>query len=145
MEHDMSENAGIRIKAVVLGFVTDLGCSLTVAFAYGLILGVSMALKGIPPEEIHTQLQGPVVLIPGLVFGFGFTILGGYVAGRIAKYAEILHGGIVGGIGIILGVFFYGSLPLWYSIVSFAGVIPAGMAGGCLARQTHQKTDNTPS
>lgn len=135
----MSKKTGIEIKAIVLGFLTDLGGSLVVGFAYGVILGITMVLKGIPQEDIATQLQGPVVLIPGLIIGFGFTLLGGYVAGRIAKYSEILHGGIVGGIGILLGLLLCGSLPLWYNIISFAGVVPVGMAGGYFAKPKNEK------
>jgi len=138
----MTDKGGIRIKAIVLGFVTDLGGSLVVGIGYGVVLGISMAVKGIPPEEIATLLQGPITLIPGLVFGFGFTLLGGYVAGRIAKHSEILHGGIVGLIGILLGVLFCGSLPLWYNIISFAGVVPVGMLGGYFANRQHMKADN---
>ena len=138
----MPKKTRIRIKAIVLGFVTDLGGSLVVGIAYGVVLGISMAVTGIPLEEIATCLQGPVVTIPSLFIGFGFTLLGGFVAGRIAKHSEILHGGIVGGVGILLGFFLCGSLPLWYNIISFAGVIPVGMAGGYLAKQKHMKKDN---
>ncbi len=138
----MSEKKGIRIKAVVLGFVTDLGGSLVVGFAYGVILGISMTIKGIPPEEIAIRLQGPVALVPSLVIGFGFTLLGGYVAGRIAKRSEILHGGIVGVIGISLGLLLCGDFPLWYNIIVFAGVVPVGMAGGYFAKKKHNKACN---
>ena len=60
-------------------------------------------------------------------------MLGGYVAGRVSKTHEVLHGGIVGGIGLLFGLLFWTSLPLWYSIVSLLGVIPCGMLGGRIA------------
>jgi hypothetical protein len=47
----------------------------------------------------------------------------------------MLPGGIVGGIGIVFGILFAASLPLWCTIVSSAGVVPFGMVGGFLARQ----------
>ena len=139
----MTENKRIRIKAVVLGCLTDLSGSLAVGLVYGVVLGISMAVKGIPQEEIGTRLQGLIVLIPSFFIGFGFTLLGGFVAGRIAKHSESLHGGIVGAIGILLGFLFYGSFPLWYNIISFAGVVPAGMAGGYLAKQRRKKLQNS--
>jgi len=58
------------------------------------------------------------------------SILGGFVAGRVSKKFEFLHGGIVGFIGILFGVLFWTTLPLWYIIVSLVGVVRLGMLGG---------------
>ncbi len=37
-----------------------------------------------------------------LIIGLGFTVLGGYAAGRTAKRAELLNGAAVAALGIIL-------------------------------------------
>jgi len=138
----MTDKTGISIKAVVLGFLTDSGGSIVVGIAYGLVICIGLLIKGVPPDKIVTHLHGPVIEIPSLFFGFGCTLLGGYVAGRIAKHSEILHGGLVGALGIPLGFLVCGSLPLWVNIVTFAGLVPAGLLGGHLAKQKHQKPND---
>jgi hypothetical protein len=130
----MTDKKGISIKAIVLGVLADIGGSLVVGIAYGIVLAAIMVIKGIRPEEIGAHLQGPIIEIPSLFIGFGFTLLGGFVAGRVAKQSEILHGAIVGALGIPLGFLVCGSFPLWFNIISCAGVLPAGMAGGYLAK-----------
>ena len=139
----MTEKKGIRIWAIAIGLATDLGGSVLAGTAYGVVLTICMLVRGISPETVATRLQGPVVEVPGLLIGFGFTLLGGFVAGRIAKRSEILHGGIVGGIGLPLGFLFCAALPLWYNIISFAGIIPVGMVGGYLALQRNRKAAMT--
>ena len=131
----MTDKTGIRIKAVVLGVLADIGVSLVAGITYGIGLTVCLFIKGIRPEEIGAHLQGPLILIPSLFIGFGATLLGGFVAGRIAKHSEILHGAIVGALGIPFCFIDVGSFPLWFAIVSCVGLVPAGMAGGYLAKQ----------
>lgn len=131
----MTDKTGIRIKAIVLGVLADIGVSLVVGIAYGIGLTVCLFIKGIRPEEIGAHLSGSVILIPSLLIGFGATLLGGFVAGRVAKQSEILHGAIVGALGIPLCFIDVGGFPLWFTIVSCVGLAPAGMAGGYLARK----------
>lgn len=94
-------------------------------------------------NQIEAYLHGPIVLILGMVIGFAFTILGGFVAGRVSKKFEVLHGGIVGFIGILFGVLFWTTLPLWYIIVSLVGVVPLGMLGGRIAEVSRNRSFET--
>lgn len=130
----MTDKKGISIKAIVLGFLTDAGGSIVVGIAYGIVLAVCMIIKGTPPEKIGAQLTGPMLFIPSLFIGFGFTLLGGFVAGRVAKRSEVLHGAIVGALGIPWCFLDVGAFPLWFTIVSCVGLAPTGMAGGYLAK-----------
>jgi hypothetical protein len=138
----MTEGRGISAKAVLLGALVDFGSSLAVGFVAGFIWVIALAAQGVPADEmIDDPPDGLPVIIPSLVLGFGATVLGGYVAGRIAKQAEVLHGGIVGAIGIPLGfvsaLVSPAELPLWFHIVSFVGIVPVGMTGGFLAKRIH--------
>lgn len=136
----MTENRRISIKALLLGALTDIGGSLVVGSVFGLLIGIVLAVLGVPQNRMDAHLQGLAVLIPSLVIGFGFTVLGGFVAGRVSKSYEVMHGGIVGCIGIVFGLFFWASLPLWYNIASLLGVVPCGMLGGRIAATTRHKT-----
>jgi len=70
--------------------------------------------------------------------GAASTMLGGYVAGRVATSAEWLQGGAVGvialAIGLLSGVERIVVLPRWYVATVFLAVVPAGALGGLVAR-----------
>jgi hypothetical protein len=137
----MTEKKGIRFIAVLLGALTDNGCSLVCGLGYGIMFGIVLGVMGIPIDE---GTRSPLFLIPSLFLGFGGTVLGGYVAGRVARQSEILHGGIVGALGILMGLLFKAALPLWFNVVSFVGVLPFGMAGGYIARWQRERAENRP-
>jgi hypothetical protein len=88
---------------------------------------------------MDAYLNGPIFLISVAVIGWGFTILGGFIAGRVSKCREILHGGIVGFIGILLGLLFWASTPVWLNVTSLIFVVPCGMLGGRIAEFTNNK------
>ena len=129
----------INIKALMLGVLVDEGGSLTTGAILGVITGIVLASKGVQQNEIQTYLHSPFVLIPNLIIGLGFTVLGGFVAGRVSTSNEVLHGGIVGFITIFFGILFWTTLPLWFKIIPFITNVPFGMLGGRIAETTHEK------
>ena len=129
----------INIKALMLGVLVDEGGSLTTGAILGVITGIVLASKGVQQNEIQTYLHSPFVLIPNLIIGLGFTVLGGFVAGRVSTSNEVLHGVIVGFITIFFGILFWTTLPLWFKIIPFITNVPFGMLGGRIAETTHEK------
>ena len=130
----------LRFKAIFWGVLVDTIGTLTVATA----LFLSMAAAGIPEAEIIVRIRGFSGLMLMLILGLSFTLIGGYVAGRTAGRVEILHGAIVAGTGMVLGLFFREpNLPLWYEMVSFTAMIPIGMTGGYIAREGNVKRNLT--
>jgi hypothetical protein len=126
----------LRFKAILIGVCVDTFGTLIVATA----LFSAMAAAGIPEAEINIRLHGMSGLSLMMILGLCFTVIGGYVAGRTAGRVEILHGAIVAGIGLVLGLFFREpGLPLWYEAAGFAAMIPAGVAGGYIAREGSAK------
>jgi hypothetical protein len=126
----------LKFKAILWGALVDTIGTLTVATA----LVLALAASGIPEAEIAARMRGFSGLMLMLILGLGFTLIGGYVAGRTAGQLEILHGAIVAGIGLVPGLFLRDpGLPLWYETISFAAMIPIGMAGGYLAREGNVK------
>ena len=130
----------LRIKALALGVLTDVGGSLLFGGVLGAVFGIYFAMHDLPENEITSRLQGPGFLIPSLFMGLAFVALGGYVAGRIAKAHEVLHGGLVGGFSLVTGLFFWSSTPLWYGIASVLACVPCGMLGGRFAANRQHGT-----
>jgi hypothetical protein len=125
-----SLHIGLFSKAVVAGAVTDTVCT---TFILSLLM-VSLTAAGISESEILVRMKSPSGLLLGLIIGLGCTVLGGYVAGRIARRSEAALGASVAVVGMVFGAFFReGDLPLWHDIVGFAAMIPCGIAGGRFA------------
>jgi putative membrane protein (TIGR04086 family) len=130
----------INALAIFLGVATDLGTALGGGVAIGVVIAFMMLAEGTPPQEVQAQLEGPLVQWIGVLLGFGSTLLGGYVAGRVAGCRHMLHGLIVGILGLLIGLLL--SLLLgrwsveWPTIASFLGGIPIATLGGWLAAGT---------
>ncbi len=136
----MSEKRGVNIKALFLGALASLGTSLVTGFIVGVIYALVLIAQGVHPDKIEPFMIGTNFLVVGLNLGFVCTTLGGYIAGRISQHAEVLHGGLVGGVLIVTGLLSIAFYPMWFSIVSFIGLVPSGMAGGLLASRSRQRT-----
>ena len=100
-----------KILAVVTGVIVDLGGTNIVAGIYTAILAFGMAAKlaqeNLSSAEIQSRLMSELTTsnigmsIPMIVFGILLSILGGYVAGKIARQNEIVYG-LATGIGVLL-------------------------------------------
>lgn len=130
----------IKLKAVIVGAIVDNVGTIAVM----LLLMTALASQGISQEEIVARMKSPSGLLLNLILGLGCTFLGGYVAGRMARRSEVLHGALVAGAGMVLALVYRESgIPLWYDIIGFAGMLPAGMLGGHTARQRQKSGEGT--
>jgi hypothetical protein len=78
-------------------------------------------------------------MLPSLLLGLAFTMLGGFVAGRISARSERLHGTIVGSVSLVLTLLLWplsASVPPWHAAVALLGAVPLGLLGGYLAAIT---------
>jgi len=84
--------------------------------------------------------QNDGYLLSGLLLGTFSTVLGGYVAARVAKSLPLFNAFAVGVIGIATGVLLGGSgdSPLWFSAIGYISTIPMAIVGGLLARNSMQ-------
>ena len=91
--------------ALTAGVLTDLGGTNLVGGAYILVLVLqkasSLAALHVPQAEIQTRLirefyANWVNSLPMLLIGLTFSVLGGYLAGRVARYAQVGFGAGVG-------------------------------------------------
>ena len=124
MEAPQSKAAPERIKwiAVVAGYLLDYVISLIV-HAIGAQFDPGLA------TQISLATAAGVVTACMLVLSTG---IGGYLAGRLAPAERVLHGALVGGLGIFLMLIFslFGqSQPLTAILLQCVAVVVGGLGG----------------
>lgn len=126
----MSKFYDIKFKAVIVGAIVDNAGT----FLFMTILASALLSTGLSVDQVMNRMKSMSGQLLELIAGLGWTVLGGYVAGRIARRAEVLQGALVAALGMIVALIFWeGGTPVWVNIAGFAGMLPAGMGGGYLA------------
>ena len=134
---------GLQIRSIVAGMVVDYLGTYVAMYAY-LVIFVSRQLfeRGeLSDEAIRSFLTSPEGLLVGFVIGSLCTVLGGFVAGRMAKNLEVKHGAFVG-IGSALVSMLEQTMsegpslvPQWYLLISYFASLPLGALGGYIAER----------
>jgi hypothetical protein len=80
-------------------------------------------------------------LLANLLLGTFSTVLGGYIAARIAKSLPLFNACAVGVVGIAAAILLGGQSdsPWWFNAVGYLTTIPAAIVGGWLARRESKK------
>ena len=115
----------ISIKGIIIGLI--------VMVILDTISGISMVLifaEGFTPEAIETIEGQTNPLIFSLVFGTLSVVVAAYIAAKFGKLAPYKNSIVIGVIGLIAGIFFITSFPMWFNILQFLTVIPAALLGG---------------
>ena len=122
------------LLAVVAGYVV---------MVVGVIAMTAVAGKlfaGAVPAE-GSSTTGYLIL--NLLYGFAFALLGGYVAGVIARRGPVLHAIAVAVVMVIMAFIamktYAGQEPSWYQRGHFGTAIPALFGGWIRARQVSRK------
>lgn len=131
---------GIRPKAVFLGIAADLGATVLAMIMLGAFLGIGAGAENLSDEEkrrlLEQAVQDPNYLLLGGLLGLLATVLGGYVAARVAGVAPLLNAACVGAFGVLLGIFSLGEAPFWFGVIGLLLTPAAAIAGGVLWRRT---------
>ena len=135
--------SGLRVGAVLVGFIVDnVATALAGILIYFLILlRVGWNLEGeIPEEALESASDSAEFLVSMAIVGTLCTVLGGYVASRRAARFYVRHGAFVGIADILLGLVLLAVSPpepswLWFDLLGFIVVVPAGATGGYLAKR----------
>ncbi len=138
------------------GVLTDLLGTILVSGAYILVLALqkasALAALHVPQAEIQTRLirefyANWVNSLPMLLIGLTFSVLGGYLAGRVARYAQVGFGAGVGFgtflVSIAITLIFRlptAPAPFWKSFLRLALSLGACTLGGLLAYITRNRT-----
>ena len=137
---------GLKIRPIIIGAVVDYVATYAVVTLYLIFVYMKEPLEkgGVPTEALQEALKEMLSsqqgLLDLLIIGALCTVLGGYVAGRLARAEEIKHGALVGAVALIVGVLQTGMageaspVPYWHELLGYLLAIPAGALGGFLAQ-----------
>ncbi|TAK07616.1 DUF3792 family protein [bacterium] len=137
---------GVKIRPIIIGAVVDYVATYALITLYLIVYYIKEPLEngGLPAEALQEALKEMLSsqegLLALLVIGALCTILGGYLAGRIARTEEVKHGAFVGAVSLIVGVLQTGMageaspVPYWYELLGYVLAIPAGALGGSFAQ-----------
>jgi hypothetical protein len=121
---------GLSIRGIIIAVVVTL-------IAGGVAgVGLTLALGGWPldsEEAMDALTMSTPFLVGSLILGILSTVLGGFVAARIAKTRHYANAAVIGVLGVIFGVFLAGWDPLWVDAIGLLLTIPAALLGGHLA------------
>ena len=138
---------GVKIRPIIVGAVIDYLATYVLTILYLIFFFMKEPLEGGSPSQevfekaVNEMLSSPEALVTLSVMGALCTVLGGYVAGRLAKADEIKHGALVGAASLVIGALQMSaagegySLPYWYELVAYIVTIPAGALGGYFAQR----------
>ena len=126
----------IKFKAVIVGAIVDNAGTLF----FMTLLAAALVSRGLSEDEVMSRMKSESGLLLGLIIGLGNTVLGAYIAGRMARNAERVHGALVAVIGMVVALIFRESgVPAWFDIAGFAAMLPAGLFGGHLAQKRRER------
>ena len=133
-------------KAIVIGCLVDWLGTLAFDLFFVTTTGMMAMLRGLSLEETELALTEWYHSVLGMGFSFlcglGFTLLGGFVAAKIANAGNLLNSALVGAVGILLGLilileaFPNPEIPKAISVLSILLSIPVSIVGGfCYTRR----------
>lgn len=133
---------GVHLWPIIAGVVVDY----VTTFLLGIIYLIVQGLKNgdLSEEAIKKILTSPESLIILGIIGTLCTILGGYIAGRLAKDAEVKHATLVGIASLVLATLEANilgegaSFPPWYETAGYLITVPAAALGGYFAQRQHE-------
>ena len=130
------EPEAIRVTAVIVGWLVD---TLSTAVASIPLL----AAYGVDPNDqagLDRLNDVPDFLLASLVVGLACTLAGGFVAGHLARGAEVRHAVAMGvasaGSALLLALTGEGGPPVWYLAIGTALTVPAAALGGVARERT---------
>jgi len=128
----------ISIRAVILATLAVLGIDIVSSMVLTQMFGGPSWGPGLSREEIQRAyqvlMQDVRYLTLGLIFGTATTVLGGYLAARLARSTPYYNALAFGVLGILISTIGAGSLPTWVKVIGLGLSLPAAVLGGHIAK-----------
>ena len=128
----------ISIRAVILASLAVFGIDIVANFLLISLFGGPTFDSGMSDEQIRRALQvlfqDARYLTFALIFGTASTVVGGYLAARLARAVPYFNALAFGVLGLTVSLLTSGDLPTWFKIIGFGLTLPAALLGGHLAK-----------
>lgn len=128
----------ISIRAVVLASLAVFGIDIISNLLLSRLFDGPTFGSGMTEEQIRRELQvlfqDRRYLTCVLIFGTATTILGGYLAARLAGAVPYFNALAFGALGLTVSMLTSGDLPTWFKIIAFGITLPAALLGGHIAK-----------
>ena len=105
----LRENASARgapWKAILLGVLTDIGGTLAASVVLSVLAALSMGDTAADPDAFRNNLGSGLWQLLAMAMGSLCTLLGGYVAARVANHAEYRYAAVCGLLSLVLSELF---------------------------------------
>ena len=127
----------ISFKAVAIAVLATLGLDIISGIVLTMILGGDTFASGMTEQQtqeaVARLIASDTFLRSSLVLGTLTTVVGGYLAARLARTVPYFNALAFGIVGILFGVAAAGDVPPWYQIIGFGLALPAALLGGRIA------------
>ena len=127
----------IDLRAIVIAFFAELAIDMLVVQVLLMIFGHDIFTSGMSAEEVQKAIDTIVAkgsyVFASFVTGMSTTVLGGYLAARLAKGFPYYNGLGIGVVGVVFVLSFATDGPLWFTILGVLLTIPASIYGAHLA------------
>lgn len=129
---------GISIRAVILASLAVLGVDIVSSVLLTQMFGGPGLGSGMSEEQIRSAyqvlLQDARYLMLGMILGTASTVLGGYLAARLAGSVPYFNAAAFGVLALLISSIGAGELPAWFKIMGLLLTLPAALLGGHLAK-----------
>lgn len=133
---------GINLRAIILASLAVFGVDiLSTSLLLSLFIGPELG-PDITNEQIQAAmevlLQDGRYLTSTLILGTASTILGGFLAARLARTVPYFNALAFGVLGLVISLLSLGDSPVWFKAIGLTLTLPAALLGGYLAKQGSQ-------
>jgi putative membrane protein (TIGR04086 family) len=138
----------ISIKGALIGGIVDVVSSVVLAMPISIYEVAKLDLSNVPKDQAGSMAASALhanasLHAAELAIGLCCSMLGGYVAARLAGHDELLNGAASALLCVVLGLVTVGlgmdKNPLWAQFLLFVASPVFGLIGGYLRlRQTHR-------
>lgn len=133
---------GISIKAIALATLAVFGIDVASSMV---LMGVfGDPLMNVSEEQVRTAAaalnRNLDYLTAVLILGTASTVVGGYLAARLAHSVPYFNALAFGALGVLLGALMSADLPTWFRVVGLGLTIPAALLGAYLSKRRTRAT-----
>lgn len=128
----------ISIRAVILASLAVFGIDIVWNYLLINLFGGPTFGSGMSEEQTRRAyqvlFQDARYLTIALIFGTSTTVLGGYLAARLARAVPYFNALAFGVLGLLVNLLASVDVPIWFKIIGFGSTVPAALLGGHIAK-----------